>query len=86
MRYTFPVGCAVAHSGASVRLTERTTASPIGRMDTSVGMACGSLAGLNYWRRPASAYFTKATCCFVGPRGSVGNRFESPNGVDDALG
>ena len=38
------VSAALIASGASARLRARTTASPITRMDTSVGMAGGSLA------------------------------------------
>src|SRR4029453_11372735 len=41
--------CASTASGASVRLTARTTASPISRMGTSVGEAGGSLA--EHWDR-----------------------------------
>jgi len=37
-----------------VRLTLRMTASPISRMGTSVAMADGSLAELNYWRLAGS--------------------------------
>src|SRR5438445_2133321 len=44
MRYTFPVGCAVAHSGATVRPTTRTIASPIRRMAPRGRTAGGSLA------------------------------------------
>ncbi len=42
--HTFPaVCCASPISGASIRLRLRTTASPIRRMGTSVGMVGGSL-------------------------------------------
>jgi hypothetical protein len=40
-RGTFPADCASAASGASVRLSVRTTASPISRMGASVGTARG---------------------------------------------
>src|SRR4029453_12404867 len=43
-RYTFPGCCASAASGAGMRLTARTTPSPIRRIGTSVRMAGGSLA------------------------------------------
>src|SRR5262245_62853812 len=42
--------CASTPSVARARLTVSTTASPIRRMGTSVGMAGGSLADLNYGR------------------------------------
>src|SRR5215471_13114845 len=46
MRGTLFAGCASAENGASARLTARTTASPIRRIDTSVGgWLAGSLAG-----------------------------------------
>src|SRR5262245_47755282 len=45
MRATFPACCASAAKDAGARLTARTTASPIRRMDTSVrGWLAGSLA------------------------------------------
>src|SRR5262249_17778126 len=42
-------------SGVSLRLSVRTTASPIRRMRTSGGMASGSLADVDYWRCAGTA-------------------------------
>src|SRR5262245_203315 len=50
MRRAFAVCCASEVSGVRATLRTSTTASPIRRMVTSVGMAGGSLADLNYGR------------------------------------
>jgi hypothetical protein len=72
--------CASAAGGARVRLTARTTASPISRMGTSVGMAGGESSRLRR-RAPARRRAREG-----GPRSSVVHVSVSPSPAPRAAG
>jgi hypothetical protein len=56
--------CAPMASGARVRLTARTTTSPISRMRTSVEMTGGSLADPNYGRCACGSWPRWSSTCY----------------------